>query len=257
MSIHPTAIIDQDAKIAPSASIGPYSIIESDVVIGENCQISSNVRIYRGTEIGTNNRIDHGCVIGCEPQDISFDPTDLTRTIIGDDNIFREAVNISRGSSPEQATIIGNSNYLMGTFHVGHDCVIGDHNILIHRSTLAGHVTVGNHVVIAGVSAIHQFCQVGDYSMTAGCAKIVKDVPPFAVADGNPATLIGINNVGLKRAGFSTARRKAIKLAYVTLYKKSLHLEEALVKLEQSGSEDIDNIIRFYRNSKRGVTTHR
>ncbi len=257
MSIHPTAIIDSNSEIDPSVTIGPYTIIESDVKIGANCTIASNVRIFQGTEMGENNRVDHGAVIGCEPQDLSYDATVLTRTIIGHNNTFREGSNISRGSSADQPTIIGHHNYFMATTHAGHDCVFGDHNIITQGAAIAGHVLVGNHAIISGAVAVHQFCHLGDYSMTAGCSKIIKDVPPFAVADGNPATLIGINTVGLKRAGFTPAQRKTIKQTYQTIYKKSLRLEKALNQLEQDKSEEVSMIVHFYRNSQRGVTAHR
>ncbi|MBT5229744.1 MAG: acyl-ACP--UDP-N-acetylglucosamine O-acyltransferase [Methylococcales bacterium] len=257
MNIHPTAIISPEANIDSSVNIGPYSIIEANVTIGAHCTISSNARIYAGTEMGQHNRVDHGAVIGCEPQDLSYDSSILTKTIIGDHNVFREGANVSRGSSAEKSTIIGNHNYFMATFHVGHDCVLGDHNILTHGTVLAGHVLVGNNAFISGVAAIHQFCQMGDYSMTAGCSKIVKDVPPYAVADGNPATLIGINNVGLKRAGFTPKQRKAIKHAYNVIYKQSNSLEDALEQLSVDAISEVQNIIDFYRRSQRGVTTHR
>jgi len=258
MRIHPTALIDPDTQLHPSVEIGPYSILEAGVEIGADCRIGSQVRIYQGTRMGSHNRVDHGAVIGCEPQDLSFDASVPTHTVIGSHNVFREGCNISRGSSAEQATVIGHHNYFMATFHVGHDCVLGDHNVLTHGTVLAGHIHVGHHVFISGVAAIHQFAQIGDYSMTAGCAKVVKDVPPYAVADGNPATLIGINTIGLKRAGFSPSVRKMIKEAYLTLYKRGLKLEAALQTLEDTAEcEEVRNIVAFYRRSRRGVTAHR
>lgn len=258
MRIHPTALVNPDAKLHPSVTVGPYAMIDADVEIGADCIISSNTRIYQGTRMGLHNRVDHGAVIGCEPQDMSFDASVPTKTIIGAHNVFREGANVSRGSSAEKSTLIGDHNYFMATFHVGHDCVLGDHNIFTHGSVLAGYVDVGHHAFISGLVAIHQFSQVGDYSMTAGCAKVVKDVPPYAVADGNPATLIGINMVGLKRAGFSPQVRKMIKNAYLTLYKKGLKLEQALQTLEDNSEcDEVRNIVAFYRRSRRGVTNHR
>jgi UDP-N-acetylglucosamine acyltransferase len=257
-NIHPTAIIHPDAKLDDSVVVGPYSIIDHDVEIGANCVISSQARIYQGTRMGSDNRVDHGAVIGCEPQDLSFDASVPTKLIIGNHNIFREHANVSRGSQTDKSTVIGDHNYLMATFHVGHDCIIGDHNILTHGTVLAGHILVGHHVFVSGVAAIHQFCQVGDHSMTAGCSKVVKDIPPYAVVDGNPATVIGVNSIGLKRAGFDAATRKKIKNAYQTLYKKKMNLSQALKTLEQEvDCPEVANILAFYHRSQRGITGHR
>ncbi len=256
--VHPTALIHPNANLAPSVKVGPYSIIDEHVEIGANCTIDSHIRIYSGTKIGENNRIDHGAVIGCEPQDLQFDKSLSTKLIIGDNNIFREGSNVSRGSSLEKATIIGNHNYFMATFHVGHDCILGDNNIFTHGTVLAGHVEVGNYAFISGIAAIHQFCRIGDYTMIAGCSKIVKDVPPYTVADGNPATLIGINTIGLQRSGFETGQRRTIKKAYIVLHKKKTGLNQALAILEnEDQTNEVSNIVNFYKQSKRGVTTHR
>ena len=190
--IHPTAIIEQGAELHESVELGPYSIIESDVVIGEGCRVESSVRIFSGTRLGRNNRICHGALLGCEPQDLSYDPANGKPLTIGDDNHFKEGVNISRGVKTDAGTLIGNGNYFMGNFHAGHDCVIGDGNILGHGSVLAGHVTIGDQVFISGISAIHQFTYIGDRVMIAGCAKIVKDIPPYTMATatrpGSPAS---------------------------------------------------------------------
>ena len=128
-------------------------------------------------------------MLGTEPQDLSFTPEKSRPLVIGNNNHFKEGVNISRGVKSEAGSLIGDGNYLMGNFHAGHDCIIGDNNILGHGSVLAGHVTIGNHVFVSGIAAIHQFSRIGDRAMIAGCAKIVKDVPPFSTADGNPARL--------------------------------------------------------------------
>lgn len=256
--IHPTAIIEQGAELHESVELGPYSIIESDVVIGEGCRVESSVRIFSGTRLGRNNRICHGALLGCEPQDLSYDPANGKPLTIGDDNHFKEGVNISRGVKTDAGTLIGNGNYFMGNFHAGHDCVIGDGNILGHGSVLAGHVTIGDQVFISGISAIHQFTYIGDRVMIAGCAKIVKDIPPYTMGDGNPARISGINAIGLRRAGFPVATRSAIKQAYKQIYRSGANTGQAIEQLkQQSQIPEVEKIIHFYERSERGVTRHR
>ncbi|MCB1175846.1 MAG: acyl-ACP--UDP-N-acetylglucosamine O-acyltransferase [Leptospiraceae bacterium] len=253
MNIHPNAIIDPAAKLHESVSVGPGSIIEGDVEIGAGCTIASSVRIYGGCRIGANNHFDHGAVIGAAGQDLGFDRNKVTRTQIGDHNVFREGANIHRASKTE-ATIIGDHNYFMGNAHVGHDCVLGNHNVLTHGLVLAGHVTVGNYAFISGLVAVHQFANVGDYSMTAGCSKVVQDVPPYSTVDGNPAQWVGLNVVGLKRAGFDPEVRKAIKAAYQALTSGRL-TRDVLEELKQGNPvAEVQTIIDFYEKSSRGVT---
>lgn len=258
MKIHPTAIIDPSARLHESVEVGPFCIIDANVVMGEGCTVESTVRIHARTVIGKNNRFHHGAIIGCEPQDLGFDRNTPAYVKIGDGNVFKEGSNIHRGTKPETPTVIGDNNYFMGNFHVGHDCIIGNHNIFTHGSVLAGHVNVGNYSFISGVAAVHQFCNVGDYAMIAGCSKIVKDVPHFATADGNPATLIGINSIGLKRAGFAPPKREAIKQAYKTIFHSGMNIKQAIETLKkQDNTEEVKSIIAFFENSDRGVTDHR
>ncbi|HMU82348.1 MAG TPA: acyl-ACP--UDP-N-acetylglucosamine O-acyltransferase [Leptospiraceae bacterium] len=258
MKIHPTAIIHPTAKLHESVEVGPFCIIDQDVVMGEGCFVESTVKIHARTVIGKNNRFHHGAIIGCEPQDLGYDRSSPCYVKIGDNNVFKEGANIHRGTKPDHPTLIGNNNYFMGNFHVGHDCILGDHSIFTHGTVLAGHVTVGNYAFISGVAAVHQFCKVGDYSMIAGCSKIVKDVPPYATADGNPATLIGINSVGLKRAGYSPAKRDAIKQAYKLLFHSGKNIKQALAELKsQENTDEVKLIVKFFEDSDRGVTDHR
>ena len=258
-AIHPSAIISEKAKLHPSVQIGPFAIIEDNVSIGENTTIESHCRIYAGTTIGSANQIKTGAQLGCEPQDLTFTPEKSKPLLIGDNNIFKENTNISRGVKTDAGTVIGNNNYFMCGFHMGHDNIIGNNNILGANSVTAGHVTLYNNIFVSGVAAIHQFCQIGDNAMIAGCSKIVKDVPPFMTADGNPARLAGLNAVGLRRSGFSIKQRSEIKNTYKTLHKSSLNTSQALEQLEQqsNNSDVINTIINFYNRSERGVTDHR
>ena len=258
MNIHPSAIIDPSASLHESVTVGPHSIIEGNTEIGEGTVIASNVRIYAGTRIGQHNRIDHGVALGCEPQDLGFDRNCNSGLVIGDHNQFRENMNISRGSKEGHMTRIGNHNYFMSLTHVAHDVVFGDRNVMTQSAIIAGHCHVGNRCFISGLVAVHQNVNIGDFAMVAGLAKIVKDVPPYATIDGNPATVIGTNVVAMRRAGIDQDTRSAIKRAYKTIYHSGLSLAQALEQLESEvhGCE-IASIIEFFKQSKRGVTTHR
>lgn len=256
--IHPTALVDADARLHPSVVVGPYSIIEADVEIGSGCIIESHAHLYRGTRMGQHNRVCHGVLLGCEPQDFSFDPDNSKPLVIGNHNHFKEGVHISRGVKTEAGTLIGDRNYFMGNFHAGHDCIIGSDNILGHGAGLAGHVILGNHVNLAPMTAIHQFVHIGDRVMIAGLSKVVKDIPHFCLCDGNPARLAGINSIGLRRAGFSPEIRSAIKQTYKTLHHSGLNTSQALAVLQaQPTGDEVGQIIAFYQQSARGVTRHR
>ncbi len=256
--IHPTAIISSSANLHPSVEVGPYCIIEDDTRLGEGCKIESNVKIYAGTTLGKNNRACHGAMLGCEPQDLTFNPSTSKPLTIGDNNHFKEGAHISRGVKTDAGTIIGNNNYLMGNFHAGHDCIIGNNNILGHGSGLSGHVTVGNHIFIAPMAAIHQFTLIGDHVMIAGCSKIVKDIPPFTLADGNPARISGLNSIGLRRGGFTIDERSQIKQTYRTIYQSGMNISQALDCLRQTElTSKAALIVEFFEQSDRGVTGHR
>lgn len=258
MGIHPTAIIEEGAKLHPSVTVGPFSIIETGAVIGEGCVIESHARIYSATCMGSHNRICHGVTLGSEPQDLTYTPEKSKPLTIGDHNHFKEGVNISRGVKENHGTIIGNHNYMMAYSHVGHDCIVGDHNIFANTATLAGHVEMEHHIFLSGHTATHQFCRIGAYAMVAGVSGVPQDIPPYVVADGHRTEIVGLNLVGLKRNGFSPKQRTAIKQAYKTLFKSGLKPAEALEKLKaEDPPEEVQLIIRFIEASKRGVISHR
>jgi UDP-N-acetylglucosamine acyltransferase len=259
MSIHPTAIIHPGAEVHEKAIVGPFCIVEDRVVLGEGSHLHSHVVLHSGAKLGKNNQIYQGASLGGIPQDLSFKPEMETELIIGDGNTIREGAIFHRGTKKETPTTIGNNNYLMGNMHIAHDVKMGNHNIVVQNSIIAGVVEIGSYVFISGLVAIHQFAKVGDYAMLAGCSKIVKDVPPFSTIDGNPATVIGLNSVGLKRAGLAPETRAAIKSAYKIIYHKGLNIKQALAELKSMNSSlpEIQYIISFFEKSKRGVTAHR
>lgn len=254
MSIHPTAIIEDGARVDPTSQVGPYSIIESGAVVGPECLIESCVRIYAATRMGRGNRVCHGVTLGAEPQDLTYTPAKSRPLSIGDHNHFKEGVNISRGVKSEEGTRIGSHNYFMSFSHAGHDSVVGDYNILANTATLAGHVEVEHHVFLSGQTAVHQFCRIGAYAMIAGVTGVPQDVPPFVIADGHRARIIGLNTVGLRRGGFSQEARSTIKAVYRLIFRSGLRLAEALVKAEQTyPGPETEQIVRFIQSSRRGL----
>ncbi len=256
--IHSTAIIAPGASIADDVEIGPFTIIEDDVKIGSGCRISSNVRIYHGTRMGCHNQVDHGAVLGCEPQDLSFTEEKGKPLHIGDHNRFREGANISRGIKTEHGTIIGSHNYMMAMCHVGHDCIVGNHNIFANTASLSGHVEMEDHIFLSAKTAIHQFCRIGAYTMISGVTGVTRDVPPYLLADGHRADAVGLNIVGLRRAGFTTTQRQAIKQAYGVIYQPGIKLHQALETLKASDpGDEVTHIIHFIEGNTRGIISQR
>lgn len=254
MTVHPTAIIEEGAQLHPSVQVGAYSIIESGAVVGPGCIIESCVRIYGATSMGRENRICHGATIGAEPQDLGYRPEASKPLAIGDFNHFKEGVNISRGIKTDQGTRIGNHNYLMAHAHVGHDCIVGDYNIFANTATLAGHVEVEDRVFLSGQTAVHQFCRIGSIAMIAGVTGVPQDVPPFVIADGHRARVVGLNVVGLRRNSYTQEQRNGIKAVYKIIFRSQLRLADALVKAERDYPSPLTHqIVRFFESSRRGV----
>ncbi|HSK62728.1 MAG TPA: acyl-ACP--UDP-N-acetylglucosamine O-acyltransferase [Pyrinomonadaceae bacterium] len=233
--------------------VHPTAIIEDEVEIGPDCEIAAYAVIKRFTRLGARNRVFEHAVIGGEPQDVKF-KGEKSFLEIGDDNIIREFCTFHRANGEGQTTRIGSRNFFMVGVHVAHNCVIGDDNILANEVALAGHIEIQDHVFLSNNVGAHQFVRMGRYAMVGGKSKIVQDVLPFFITDGNPPRVRGLNSVGLTRAGFSEAAKRALKNAYRTLFKSQLPLEEILSELEQIDDENISHLIRFIRGSKRGIT---
>jgi UDP-N-acetylglucosamine acyltransferase len=256
MSIHPTAlvhskaIVSSHAAIGPQVQVGPYVVIEDEVVIGAGCEIGAHAVIKKFTSLGARNRVFEHAVLGGEPQDVKF-KGESSSLIIGDDNLIREFCTLHRACGEDEVTRIGSRNFLMVGVHIAHNCLIGDDNILTNGAALAGHIVVEDHVFLSNNVGAHQFVRFGRYAMV-GRSKIVQDVLPFFVTDGNPAHVRGVNSVGLRRAGFSSETRRALKEAYRLLFRSRTPLPEALRQLEQVQDENVRHLINFIRNSKRG-----
>ena len=256
MNVHPTAIIHSGAKLASDVSVGPYSVIEDNVEIGAGTVIASHVVIRQYTTIGCGNRIFQFASIGEVPQDLKFHGEE-TRLIIGDNNQIREYVTLNRGTEGGGGlTRLGNDNLVMAYAHVAHDCLIGDGVILANAATLAGHIVVEDNASVGGLVGIHQFTRIGKFCFIGGMTAVVLDIPPFTLVSGNRAKLHGINVTGLKRQGFDENRIRDIKNAYRILFRSGLRLEEAVQKVMQEipDCSDVDHLLKFIEESKRGVT---
>lgn len=254
--IDSTARIDPRATLAADVSIGPWSIIDGEVSIGSGTVVDAHVVIKGPSYIGRNNRIYAFCSIGQDPQDKKYQATDRSELRIGDGNTIREFCTINRGTRHGGGvTEIGDDNLLMAYCHVAHDCRIGSHVVMANNATLGGHVEVRDHAVLGGFTGIHQFCRVGEYSLTSIAAMVVKDVPPFVVAQGTWARPRAINRIGLQRQGFEPRVLRAIRAAYATLYRRGLSLADALAALDEMASTEpmVAIMAKFIRESRRGI----
>ncbi|HUU51198.1 MAG TPA: acyl-ACP--UDP-N-acetylglucosamine O-acyltransferase [Nitrospinota bacterium] len=247
-SVHKRAEIDSDV------SIGPYSVIGENVRIGRGTKIDSNVVIKGWTEIGENCQISSGAVLGEAPQHMGY-KGEKSYVRIGNYNIIREFVTIHRSCKERETTCIGHNNFFMAYSHVGHDCLIGSHVIITSFVGISGHVTVEDRVVIGGHTAIHQFVRIGTLAMVSGTSRVVKDIPPYFIAEGNPSRIRAVNVVGLRRAGISQETRNNIKKAYKVLYHSNLNTSQALEKIKEEikMEKEIAHLIEFIEKSERGI----
>jgi UDP-N-acetylglucosamine acyltransferase len=256
-NIHKTAIISADVTLGDNVTVGPYSIIEGPVTIGDNTTIGSHCVVEGLTTIGKGCQLFSGAVIGSRPQDKKHNKTDKVYLKIGDNNIFREYVTANPGTvEGGGTTAIGSGNLFMACSHVAHDCTIGNDCILANYVGLSGHVTIEDRAVIGGLSGVHQFARIGFLSITGGCSKVNQDVPPYSMVDGNPATLRGLNAIGLRRAGISSETSLALRRAFKTLFNSGLARGHAVeeVQKQMDGVPEIKRLIEFIQTSKRGIS---
>ncbi len=254
--LHPTAIVDGNARIGAGCYIGPYCVVGPSVELGERCQLQAHVVVDGPTVIGSDNVFYSFSSIGQRTQDLKYtgEPTHLE---IGSGNTFREFVTINRGTSPNSVTRIGNDGNFLAYTHIAHDCVVGDRVVFSNNSTLAGHVEIGSDVTLGGFAAAHQYCRIGRFAMVGGMSKIVQDVPPFCLADGNPAILRGLNMVGLKRHNVSMETVRQLKEAYEILFRHDLNMQQAMVQLREDQLDvvpEVGELMTFVETTKRGIT---
>lgn len=255
LMVHPTAIIHPRAKIGAHCEIGPYCVIGEHVSLGERCQLHSHVVIDGHTKLGKGNEIFPFASIGLKTQDLKW-KGGVTRTEIGDANTFREYVTIHSATGDGEVTRVGSYNTILAYCHIAHNCVLGDKIIMSNVGTLAGHVVVEDFAVIGGLAAVHQFCRIGKMAMVGGCSKVVQDVPPFMMADGNPAETRTINKTGMERNGVSEGAQSALRSAYKILFREGLTVSNAIVKLEKKLSPlaEVKHLVQFVRASERGIS---
>jgi len=252
-NIHATAVIENGAKIGNNVTIAPFVTISSQTIIGDDTVIDAHTVIAGKTTIGKGNHIFSHAVVGSIPQDLKFNGEDV-ELIIGDNNTIREFTLINPGTEGGGSiTKIGNNNLLMGYVHLGHDVIMGDNCILANGATLAGHVILGNNVVIGGLTPIHQFVNIGDFAMVAGASALSQDIPPYCLAEGNRATLRGLNLTGLRRH-LQRDEINALKTAYRELFESGEALQETAENiLKTTASKNVKNLVEFITKSKRGI----
>ncbi|MBI5774431.1 MAG: acyl-ACP--UDP-N-acetylglucosamine O-acyltransferase [Verrucomicrobia bacterium] len=253
--IHSTAVIHSTAQIGEGCEIGPYCVVEEHAVLGAGCKLRSHVVIGGHTVLGRENEIFPFACLGQKTQDLKW-KGGTTWLRVGDRNTFREYVTIHRATNDGEATVVGSHNTILAYCHIAHDCRVGSHVIMSNVGTLAGHVTVEDHAIVGGLAAVHQFCRIGKMAIIGGCSKVVQDVPPFMLADGNPAETRTLNKVGLERNGISEEAQAALKSAYKILFRDGLTVSNALVKIEAElpPLPEILHLAQFVRSSERGIS---
>jgi UDP-N-acetylglucosamine acyltransferase len=253
--IHSTAVIHPGAKIGAGCEIGPYCVIGEHVSLGEGCRLHSHVVIDGFTQLGRENEIYPFASIGLKTQDLKW-KGGTTYTAIGDGNTFREYVTVHSATSDGEVTRIGSRNNILAYCHIAHNVQIGDRVIMSNVATLAGHVIVEDCAVIGGLAAVHQFCRIGKMSIIGGCSKVVQDVPPFMLADGNPAETRTINKVGMERNGVSEEAQTNLKQAYKILFREGLTISNALLRIESDlpALPEVVWLLEFVRTSQRGIS---
>jgi len=255
--VAPTAKVHPEARIGPQTHIGEYCVIEQDVVIGARCRLEPYVYIKRWTTIGDDNQISAGAALGTDPFDKNF-TGERSYLVIGNGNRIREHFTISRGTAPESVTRVGDGNFIMSSGHIAHNATVGNQTVIASCALIAGHVTVEDQAFISGCVVVHQFCRIGRLAMVGGGVRVNQDLPPFFLYSGVYASPVGLNVVGLRRAGFTGEEVAAIKRAYRLLYRSGLKLKDALERIER----EVDtphgrHIAEFVRGTKRGIAHER
>lgn len=253
--IHPTAVIHPKAELGPDCEIGPYCVVGEHVRIGARCRLHSHVVIGGHTRLGENNEIFPFASLGLQTQDLKW-KGGVTRTEIGSNNTFREYVTVHSATGEGEVTRVGSDNHILAYCHIAHNVALGNNVIMSNVGTLAGHVTVEDYAVVGGLAAIHQFCRIGKMSIVGGCSKVVQDVPPFMLADGNPAETRTVNKIGMERNGVSESAQSILRQAFKILFREGLTIPNALTRIEQDLAQvpEVQYLVNFVRTSERGIS---
>ena len=248
------SVISKKAQIGKNVSIGPYCIIEDNVIIGDNTTIDSHTIIKEYTEVGENCNIFSHCVIGGVPQDKKYNG-EKSKLVIGNNNTIREFCTLNRGTEESGITKVGNNCLFMAYVHIAHDCYLKNDIILANGVQLGGHVTIDNYGIVGGMTPVHQFCKIGMHSFIGGGLRVVQDVPPYIIANGEPLKFSGINILGLRRRKFSSTQRENIKKAYKLIYNSNYNISQATKKIKNTFNIDdsINDILDFIKSSSRGL----
>lgn len=253
--IHPTAVVEPSAQLGDDVVIGPFAYIGGSVRLGAGTQIHHHASVEGNTVLGQSCEVFPYANLGAKTQDLKFKGGN-PGTLIGDRNVFREYVTVHAATNDGEFTRIGNDNTILAYTHVAHDCLLGNGIVMSNGTMLAGHVQVQDHVVMGGYSGVHQFCRIGAYAMVSACAKVVQDIPPFFIADGQPALIRSLNKVGLERRGFTAEQLDRVKQIYRILFREGLNRTQALEKLQQhplAATAEFQQLLVFAQASERGL----
>jgi UDP-N-acetylglucosamine acyltransferase len=255
--IHPTAVISAEAVLADNVEVGPHVVIEGRVAIGPDCVLRPHATLCGPLTMGRGNFVGSGAVLGERPQHLKYND-EATSVAIGDHNVFREHVTVHRGTTHSWVTRIGSHNFFMVNSHVAHDCQVGDRCILANGALLGGHCVVQDNVYLSGNCAVHQFVRIGRLALLSGVSATTKDIPPFIIQQ-NIDTVVGVNVVGMRRAGLSHAQIDAVREAFKVLFRANMVLPAALalLELEWSHVDVVAEMIAFLRQSHRGISPMR
>jgi UDP-N-acetylglucosamine acyltransferase len=254
-AIHPSAIVDPRARLGAGVTVGAFSILGPEIVLGEGVEIGHHVVLEGAVEAAAGVRIGHGAIVGGPPQDLKYRPGTPSGVRIGARTVIREYVTIHRATRPETFTEIGADCFIMAGSHIAHDCRLGQRVIVINYAGITGHCEIGDYATIGGLSGLAPFVRVGDYAYIGGCGKVRADVPPGMLADGLPATVHGVNVIGLRRAGVPPAERRAMQDAYRILYRNGLSPHRALERLRREipPTALVTRLIDFVATTRKGI----
>jgi UDP-N-acetylglucosamine acyltransferase len=252
--VHPTAVLDPQAEIGEEVQVGPFVVIDGPCRIGPGCVLKAGAHLMGSLTMGEGNVVHSYAVLGDTPQHVKY-TGEPSSVLIGDRNVFREHVTVHRSATRDGATRIGNRNYLMGSSHIAHDCVLGDNCIFANASVLAGHCVVSDNVCMSGHSAMHQFTRIGRLAMISGVSASTMDVPPFMI-NQRINVICGVNVVGMRRAGIGALAIEAVRKAFHVLYLRENVLSHSLAQLERELGHvaEVAELVAFIRASKRGIT---
>lgn len=253
LEIHSSAFVHDGARIDSGVQVGPYSIVGPNVRLGKRVTLGGHVVAGGRTDVGAGTSIFPFSSVGSTSQVRGKHQAGRLR--IGTDVTIREYCSISAGSAADSTTVLGDAVFLMAYSHVGHDCRIGREVTIANGTNLGGYVEIGDHAFIGGMVGVHQFCHVGAYAMISGGAMVLQDIPPFCLASGQPARVLGLNSTGLNRAGFEAARIREIRRMFRILFPRRASLERVVQEIldQISPSPDRESFVEFVRQSKRGI----